>query len=122
MISVIAAAIMGLGAIAALMAVCANWDAVKTWFKDFVTALKGLFISTLKGVAHAAGAFVKVLKEGFAATMHKLYYKDRNGLLEETRTRIVPANTLPLWARNKLTSSEEVDITEEVEQALDIMF
>lgn len=120
MVSVIAAAIAGLGAIAALMAVFANWDAVKAWFRDFVTALKGLFTSTLKGIAHAAGAFVKVLKEGMAATMHKLYYKDNGQYVEEIRTRVVPEKALPPWAKAKLKESHgmEAEMTEPLQQEL----
>lgn len=119
MISVIAAAIMGLGLVAALMAVCANWDAVKAWFRDFITALKNLFVTTLKAVAHAAAAFVKVLKEGFAATMHKLYYKDNGQYIEEVRTRVVPEKTLPPWVQKKLNNyGAESEITEPLQAEL----
>ncbi len=116
MISVIAAAIAALGVVAAAIAVFTNWDEVKTWFKAFFTALKDLFTTTFKGVATAAAAFVKVLKEGMSATIHKLYYKDKGQYIEEVRTRVVPENALPAWAQKKLVNSHgaEVEMTNEI--------
>ena len=99
-----------------------DWKEFKTWLKDLNAAVKELFGTTLKDTPHMTIITIKSSKEGMAELRHKLYYKDRNGLLEETRTRIVPANTLPLWAKDKLTLSEEVEITEEVEQELNNAF
>lgn len=106
----IAAIILGLGAVAVAMAVLANWDSVKKWLKDFATALKNLFLTTLKAVAHAAATFMKVLKDGMAATMHKLYYQEKGQYIEEARTRVVPKSELPAWAQKKLDKSYGTEV------------
>ena len=72
-LTAIAVAIAGLGTIAAAMAIMANWDEVKKWFRDFIKALVGIFTTVGRGAWHAAGAFVDVVKKGFADIMHKLY-------------------------------------------------
>lgn len=107
-----------LGAAAAAMAIFAHWDEVKTWLRDFVTTLKDLFLTTLKGVAHAAATFMKVLKDGMAATMHKLYYQEKGQYIEEIRTRVVPQQQLPEWAQKKLQSSygAEVEADNDLQQ------
>lgn len=99
-----------------------DWKEFKTWLKDLNAAVKELFGTTLKDTPYATMITIKSSKEGIAELRHKLYYKENEQWVEEVRTRIVPANTLPSWAKDKLTSSEEVDITEEVEQELDITF
>ena len=114
MVTGIAIIILGLGAIALGMAVFAHWDEVKTWLRDFATALKDLFLTTLKGVAHAAATFMKVLKDGMAATMHKLYYQEKGQYIEEIRTRVVPQQQLPAWAQKKLEKSYGAEIESDV--------
>ena len=118
MITGIALVIAGLGLIAAAMAVFAHWDEVKTWLRDFAYALKNLFITTLKGVAHAAATFMKVLKDGMSATMHKLYYQEKGQYIEEIRTRVVPVQQLPAWAQKKLQGSygAEVETDNDLQQ------
>ena len=110
--------IMGLGVVAGLFATFANWKEIVKWFKDFITALKDLFVTTLKGIAHAAAAFIQVVKEGVAALMHKLYYKEEGQWVEEVRRRVVPENELPAWAKKKLNIQEETDITENLQEEL----
>ncbi len=107
---VIALIIAGLGLIAAAMAVFAHWSEVKTWLRDFAYALKNLFVTTLKGVAHAAATFMKVLKDGMSATMHKLYYQEKGQYIEEIRTRVVPQEQLPAWAQAKLNASHGAEV------------
>lgn len=118
MITGIALIIAGLGLIAAAMAVFAHWDEVKTWLRDFAIALKDLFVTTLKGVAHAAATFMKVLKDGMSATMHKLYYQEKGQYIEEVRTRVVPEQQLPAWAQKKLKNSygAEVETDNDLQQ------
>lgn len=119
MITGIAMIIVGvIGAAAAAMAIFAHWDEVKTWLRDFVTALRDLFVTTLKGVAHAAATFMKVLKDGMSATMHKLYYQEKGQYIEEVRTRVVPKQQLPEWAQRKLANSygAEVETDAVIEQ------
>lgn len=120
MILTIAAAIVAIAGVvtAGAIAVFANWDSVKRWLKDFYVALKEVFTTMFKGVATAAAAFTKVLKENMAATVHKLYYKDKGQYIEEVRTRVVPQNALPAWAKKKLDNSygAEVEVTNELSE------
>ena len=118
MITGIALVIAGLGLIAAAMAIFAHWDEVKSWLRDFAYALKNLFLTTLKGVAHAAATFMKVLKDGMSATMHKLYYQEKGQYIEEIRTRVVPVQQLPAWAQKKLQGSygAEVETDNDLQQ------
>ena len=98
-----------------------DWNEFETWLKDFDdVAVKERFATTLKDTPHTTMITIKLFKEDMAELRHKLYYKENKQYVVEIRTRIVPANTLPSWARDKMTSSEEVEITEEVEQELDI--
>ena len=112
--------ILGLGAVAAAMAIAANWKEVVKWFKDFVTALSGLFASVIKGIAHAGAAFITVVKEGVAGVMHKLYYEEEGHYVEEVRVRHLQENELPAWAKRKLnkTAKTETEITDEMESEL----
>jgi len=110
MITGIALIIAGLGLVAAAMAVFAHWDEVKKWLRDFAFALKELFVTTLKGVAHAAATFMKVLKDDMSATMHKLYYQEKGQYIEEIRTRVVPQQQLPAWAQQKLANSHGAEV------------
>ena len=114
----IAMIIAGLGVIAAAMAIFAHWDEVKTWLRDFATALKDLFVTVLKGVAHAAATFMKILKDGMSATMHKLYYQEKGQYIEEIRTRVVSQQQLPAWAQKKLQNSygAEVEADNDLQQ------
>ena len=114
----IATIILGLGAVAAAFAVVANWKSIVKWFKDFVTALIGLFQTALKGIAHAAAAFIETAREGFANINHKLYYEEDNHYVEEIRVRQIPENELPDWAKRKLNTRREQDISNEVEREL----
>ena len=116
-------AVAGLGAVAATMAIVANWEEVKKWFRDFTKALFGIFTTTIKGVSHAAGAFAKVMREGITGIMHKLLYQEGNHYVEEIRTRELEEDKLPAWAKKKLKQAQaspekEADITEETEQEL----
>lgn len=112
-----------LGGLAAAFAVAKNWKSVVQWFKDFVTGLIGIFTTVAKGVAHAAAAFIKVAKEGFADLMHKLYYEEDGHYVEEVRVRHLQENELPDWAKKKLQQSttsanNESNITREMESEL----
>ena len=120
-LTAIAVAIAGLGTIAAAMAIMANWDEVKKWFRDFIKALVGIFTTVGRGAWHAAGAFVDVVKKGFADIMHKLYYQEGNHYVEEIRTREMPENKLPDWVQRKLNQNRgEVDVTPEMERELEM--
>lgn len=118
-LTTIAMAIAGLGAIAATMAIMANWEEVKKWLRDFVKALSGIFVTIGQGLYHAAGVFINVIKKGFSDVMHKLYYQEGNHYVEEIRTRELPENQLPAWAKKKLQqNSGEVDVSQNVENEL----
>lgn len=89
-----------LGKLVAKIAVFFNWDAVKKWLKDFVSALKDMFVTLFKNVAHAGATFMRELKnKAWAATIYKLYYKENGQYVEEVRTRIVPQSALPSWVK-----------------------
>ncbi len=106
-------------ALAAAAAVIVNWDAVKKWLKDFVTALKGLFLTTLKGIANAAATFIQTVQAGMTDVMHKLYYQEQGQWMERVTTRSIPASELPDWAKKKLgKQTGEVDISDKIEQEL----
>lgn len=50
---------------------------------------------------------------------YKLYHKENDDRwLEDIWTRQLSIETLPDWARDKLNSDEEVEITEELEREL----
>lgn len=93
---------------------CANWDVVETWFKHLDSALAVM----LKNVKHARVIFLKRHSEDMAAVIYKLYYEEQDHYIEEIRTRTVPEKELPPWAKVKLDSDVEVDITDEIEREL----
>lgn len=119
MVATIALIIAGtLGTLALAMSVFAHWSEVKTWLRDFAVGLKELFVTTLKGVAHAAATFMKVLKDGMSATMHKLYYQENGQYIERITTRVLPQQQLPVWAQAKLNASygAEVEVDNDLQQ------
>lgn len=100
-----------LGKLAAAIAIFLNWDAVKKWLKAFVSALKDMFVTLFKNVAHAGATFMRELKDKkWAATIHKLYYKENGQYVEEVRTRIVPQSALPAWVKKKLDNSYGAEV------------
>ena len=109
--------LIGLGAIAAGMVVLAHWDEVVGWLKDFVSTLAQLFITVAKGIFHAAAVFAKIMQEGVAAIMHKLYYTENGQFMERVTTRTVPENEVPDWVKEKL-SMQETNMSKEFEQKL----
>lgn len=109
--------LLTLGAVAAGMVVLAHWDEVVSWIKDFVSTLAQLFVTVAKGIAHAAAVFVKVMQEGIAGIMHKLYYKENGQWTERVTTRTVPENEVPDWVKAKL-SAKETDMSTEFESKL----
>lgn len=110
--------IMGLGAVAVAFAVAANWKSIVKWFKDFVTALISIFQTVAIGVAHAAAAFMEVVAQGFVDLKHKLYYEEDDHFVEEIRVRQLSEDQLPPWAKKKLTSNRETDVSKEIESEI----
>lgn len=110
--------ILGIGALAVAFAVVKNWKAILQWFKDFVTALISLFSTVIKGVAHAAAAFIEVAIQGFADLKHKLYYEEDDHYVEEIRVRQLSEDQLPTWAKKKLNRRSETDVTNEIESEI----
>ncbi len=104
------------------LAVFKDWDEFKTWLKDMDAAVKELFSTTFKGIPHATMITIKSSNQDMAELRHKLYYQEKSNYIEEIRTRFVPQKELPTWARDKLTLSKEIDISEEMAQELDITF
>ena len=117
---IISGIIIGIGVLAATFAVVKNWSEIKQWFKDFVSALADIFTYTLKGVAHAAAAFMEVVKSGIEHFKHKLYYKEENHYVEEIRVREVQEDQLPAWARQKLNPAQETNVTREIENEIQL--
>lgn len=110
--------IIALGAVALTFAVVKNWKSILQWFKDFVTALISLFSTVIKGVAHAAAAFIEVAIQGFADLKHKLYYEEDDHYVEEIRVRQLSEDQLPAWAKKKLNRRSETDVTNEIESEI----
>ena len=99
-----------------------DWDAVMNWFKTMDDAVKENFNTIFKGIPHATAITIKSCKEDMAVLSYKLYYQENGQYIEEVRACFIPKNALPAWAKDKLTSEEEVDITEEMAQELNIEF
>ena len=100
-----------LGELATKIAIFFNLDAVKKWLKAFVSALKNMFITLFKNVAHASATFMRELKDkNWAATIYKLYYKENRQYVEEVRTRIIPRSALPSWVKKKLDNSYGAEV------------
>ena len=112
--------IIGLGVLAAGMVAFKYWDEIVDWLKDFVSTLANLFVTVASGIWHAAGVFVKFIKEGLVATQHKLYYKENEQYIERITTRTIPESELPAWVKAKMNNTQETDISDEVERELQL--
>ena len=98
----------------------AFWDEIVDWLKDLVTKLKSMFASMAKKIAHAAGAFIQKIENGLAAIRHKLYYKEEGEWVEETTTRKIKESEIPANILRKAKRSQETDVTEEIEDELEL--
>ena len=90
-----------------------DWVAFKFWlnFKAFA------HVVSEKGKSpYAQAVFLQRSDDSVAIINCKFYYKENEQWLEETFTKRVPENELPTWAKTKLDSGEEVDITDELER------
>lgn len=115
----ITALIIGLGAMAVTATVIQHWDQVVVWLKDFVSNLKDIFVTVGKAIAHAAAVFAKVMAEGIAAIMHKIWYKENGQYVERVTTRTVPENEVPNWVKAKI-SAQEQNMSKEFENHLSL--
>ena len=106
------------------VAVLANWDEIVDWFKkEFLPTLEELWNKVKSDVIHAAKVFVdKVLEKGewLVEFIHKLYYKEDNQWYEQTTTRKCDEDKVPDWAKAKAKANTEPDVTDRVEQELQV--
>ena len=100
-------------AVAALIGVSAvleYWSQILEWLSTFVAKLKQAFASAAKFIKHAAIVMAAKIKEIYTKIMHKLYYKENGQWVEETTTP-------QILAKLKNTGREQ-DITEEIQEEL----
>ena len=99
--------------------VVAFWDDIVNWLKKLAREIKAMFSRISKKIAHAVAGFIQRVENGLAAIRHKLYYKEQGQWVEETTTRKIKESEVPPRIRN-LISSQEEDITEELEDELQL--
>lgn len=116
----LAGAVLGIGA----MAVVACWDEIKDWLKNkLIPGLRRVFAGLATAVSHAAimvGSMFRRAGEMIGAIAHKLYYKEDGKWIEKTTTREIPAEEVPDFIRYKIEGKKNVDITEEMEDELEM--
>lgn len=106
------------------VAIVANWDEIVDWFKyEFLPKLSEAWKKFKEDVVHAAKVFAdKVLDAGewLVRIVHKLYYKQEgsSNWTEQTTTRECPESEVPDWVKAKAQHSKPVDITDRMEQEL----
>ena len=84
-----------------------HWDEFKSWMADFVETVKTLFETLFKGVAHATGIFIRILRNGVAEVIHKTYVplENEDELGGEITTRKV--TRIPRWAQMEIEREQE---------------
>ena len=120
----------GLVGILGVAAVVYNWDGILDWLHDFIPKVSEIlraasyeFGPEFKAAAMIVGGFLDTVH---AKIEHKLYHKIGKGQwLEETTTRQIPESELPPAVLRKLEAKrrgkiEEADITDEIEEELDL--
>ena len=61
---------------------------------------------------------MEVAAEGMVDMKHKLYYEEDDHYVEEIRVRQLPESGLPDWAKQKLNRSQETQVTDEMQNVL----
>lgn len=115
--------LLGLGLLIGGAIIVANWGEVVDWLKDFVPRMKKFWEEFKKNIPHGARIYGDLIVEGadrLAKVMHKLYYKEDGHWVEQTTTRKIPEDEVPEAIRSKLNRSNESDITETMEEELDL--
>ena len=100
--------------------VFSDWNTLIIWLQDLTSAFKELFATTLKGIPYTTCVFIEKAAKGRAKLIHKLRYKDGDHDVEEVRTGFIAVEELPDRLKAKLDSSEEVEITDEIESELNL--
>ena len=109
--------LLGITALAVGMAAVKHWKEIVQWLKDIVVNLIQIFSTIAIAATNAAFVFVKMMYEGVAGIIHKLYYEENGQIIERVTTRTLPKSELPDWAKNKI-GMQETNITQEVENEL----
>lgn len=125
------------GALAALIGgvvLLANWNAVVSWFRDFLPKVR----KALKKIKDLTDYYAKVLAdkviengEHLVRFIHRMVYKKDGQLVEKTTTRMCPESDVPDWVMEKvnkrrgfvdwlLNRNKQKDITEDIENRLQL--
>lgn len=100
------------------LVVVACWDDIISWLSDFIPKVKAAFAELKTNVAHACAVFAKRVSDAAAHISHKTYYKENKQWMEKTTTREIAESELPPSIKRKLHGYSENDITDEIEEEL----
>ncbi len=125
------------GALAALIGgvlILANWNAVVSWFRDFLPKVKQALQKTKDVVGYRAKILAdKVIENGerLVRFVHRMAYKKDGQLQEKTTIRMCPESDVPDWVMEKvnkrrgvvdwiLNRNKQKDITKDIENQLQL--
>lgn len=125
------------GALAALIGgvlILANWNAVVSWFRDFLPKVKQALKKTKDLVGYHAKILAdKVIENGetLVRFVHRMTYKKDGQVCEKTTTRMCPESSVPDWVMEKvnkrrsvvdwlLNRNKQKDITKDIENQLQL--
>ena len=115
--------LIGLGVLIGGAIIVANWDKIVDWLNDFIPKLKAAWEEVRELVPHGARIYGDLVAKGadlLGRIMHKLYYKQDGHWIEETTTRSVDESEVPEAIRETWRKKKETDITEEIEDELQL--
>lgn len=115
--------LLGLGALIGGALIVANWDDVVNWLRDFIPKLREVWKEVRDYIPAEARMYGDRIVEGSNRLMkiaHKLFYQEDGQWYEESTVRKVPSDKVPPEIRNRVSMHEETDITEEMEELLEM--
>ncbi len=102
-------AALGLG----MYVIIKYWEQIRDWLNKVIPAVREL----LKTVAHGIAVFAQKVAPGVVDFLHRVYYKENNKWIRETRTEEISESEVPDHIRYKINSQER-DVSKEIQPEL----
>lgn len=97
-----------------------NWEKVKAFFKRLINDIKEAFRRAAFYIQTASKIFMKKVREAVAEFKQVQYYKENEKWIQKTTIVEVSEAEVPAWAKVKMRQNSEVDVTENMEEELEM--
>lgn len=103
-----------------VLKVIEHWDEVKKFFKKLIADIQEVFRKVKFYVQNASKIFLRKIREGWAEFKQEQYYKENEKWFKKTTTVEIQENEVPAWAKVKMRQNARADVTENMEEELEM--